>query len=42
LIGTETNLLQHADAGALSISGADNLLDVKMLRREWVKLLRIE
>src|ERR1700676_5031161 len=41
-IGTETDLLQHADAGALSIAGADNLLDVKMLRRQWVKLLRIE
>jgi hypothetical protein len=41
-IGTKTDLFQHADAGALSIAGADNLLDVKMLRREWVKLLRIE
>jgi hypothetical protein len=41
-IGTETDLLQHADAGALSIFGADNLLDVKMLRREGIKLLRIE
>jgi len=41
-IGTETDLLEHADAGALSIVGADNLLDVKILRREWVKLLRIE
>src|SRR5882757_5865495 len=41
-IGTETNLLEHTDAGALSVAGADNLLDVKMLRRERVKLLRIE
>jgi hypothetical protein len=41
-IGTETYLLQHADAGALSISGADDLLNVKVLRRERVKLLRIE
>src|SRR5258708_16552190 len=41
-MGTETVLLKHADAGALSISSADTLLDVKMLRREWVKLLRIE
>jgi hypothetical protein len=41
-IGTETDLLQHADAGALSIAGADDLLNVKMFRREWIKLLRIE
>jgi hypothetical protein len=41
-MGTDTNLLQHADAGALSIAGVDNLLDVKMLRREGIKLLRIE
>ena len=41
-IGTETDLFQHADAGARSIAGADNLLDVKILRRERVKPLRIE
>src|SRR3979490_763217 len=41
-IGTETDLLQHADAGALSISGADDLLHMEMFGREWVKLLRIE
>ena len=41
-IGTETDLFQHADAGALSIAGADNLLDVEMIRCEWVKLLWIE
>jgi hypothetical protein len=41
-IGTETDLFQHTNAGALSVAGANNLLDVKMFRCEWVKLLRIE
>jgi hypothetical protein len=41
-IGTETDLFQHADAGPISIVGADNLLDMKMLRRERIELLRIE
>ena len=40
-IGAETDLLQYANAGALSIPGAYNLLDVKMLRRKCVELLRI-